>query len=133
MSSEEEVSSQQLNGGRKPIKKGKKGTSKVHKMISSTYQKQKCDFYNRGSCNKGSHCTFSHSFVPDVAKVICCQSRKYANSSSATLVPKAQDAPTLIILKDIPANSFTSKTAACRPKSVGFLTTRQTKNFSNNF
>ena len=51
------------------IKKKKKNKKKVHKMLSSTYKKKKCEFYNRGSCSKGTQCTFSHNFIPDVAKV----------------------------------------------------------------
>lgn len=61
--------SQELNLGRKYIKKSKLNKKKPHKIISSTYKKKRCEFYNKGSCNKGSQCTFSHSFIPDVAKV----------------------------------------------------------------
>lgn len=38
-------------------------------MLSTTYKKKKCEFYNRGSCTKGSQCTYDHNFIPDVAKV----------------------------------------------------------------
>lgn len=53
----------------KYIKKMKTYRKKSHKMISSTYKKKRCEFYNIGLCTKGSLCTKSHSFIPDIAKV----------------------------------------------------------------
>lgn len=55
-------------------------------MISSTYKKKKCEFYNRGSCGKGAQCTFSHNFIPDAAKRIC----KFYLSGSCS---KGEDCP----------------------------------------
>lgn len=53
----------------KYIKKMKTYRKNGHKMISSTLKKKKCEFYNLGNCTKGSLCTLSHSFIPDIAKV----------------------------------------------------------------
>ena len=70
MGSEEEFDGEeQQHSGRKIIKKGKRGSKKTHKMISSTYQTKKCEFFNKGSCHKGALCTYSHNFTPEVAKV----------------------------------------------------------------
>ena len=74
LSSEEDFNnsgdeSQEMIPGKKNIKKSKPGNKKMQKLISSTYKKKRCEFYNKGACTKGSQCTFSHSFIPDVAKV----------------------------------------------------------------
>lgn len=53
----------------KYIKKLKTYKKKGHKMISSTLKKKRCEFYNTGTCTKGSLCKASHSFIPDIAKV----------------------------------------------------------------
>ena len=45
-------SEEQQHSGKKPIKKGRR-EKKTHKMISSSYQTKKCEFFNRGSCHKG--------------------------------------------------------------------------------
>lgn len=61
--------SQEALGAGKYIKKMKTYKKKGHKMISSTLKKRRCEFYNAGTCTKGSLCKASHSFIPDIAKV----------------------------------------------------------------
>ena len=31
--------------------------------------RKKCENYNKGNCQEGRQCLFSHSFIPDIAKV----------------------------------------------------------------
>lgn len=38
-------------------------------FVSSTYRKEKCDFFNKGACLKGDECTYSHDFEPDTVRV----------------------------------------------------------------
>lgn len=78
-SKDEEVSNE-LNH-KKGIQKNKGKKKKIDKMISSTFRTKKCEFYNRGSCKKGSECPFSHRFVPEVSKVQISLFRKFVSSS----------------------------------------------------
>ena len=103
------------------IKKKKKNHKKVHKMLSSTYKKKKCEFYNRGSCSKGAHCTFSHNFIPDVAKVNNIKRRKYVNFTCLVHAQKEKNACIPTTLKDIHANFTTFNRLARRDKIVDFL------------
>jgi hypothetical protein len=68
LDAEEEVSDfEQDNGKKTKIKKRSRRGKKSKKegkgsFISSTYRKERCEFYNKGNCIKGNLCTYSHDF-----------------------------------------------------------------------
>lgn len=92
--------------GRKYIKKSKTGKKKVQKIISSTYKKKKCDFYNKGACKKGSQCPFSHSFIPDVAKVLFRLLKKICKFFLSDSCNKGEECPYSHNTKRYPCKFF---------------------------
>lgn len=40
-----------------------------NKLHITNRNKKFCERYNSGKCSKGRYCRFSHSYVPDIAKV----------------------------------------------------------------
>lgn len=102
--------------------KNKKNNKKLKKILSTTYKTKKCEFYNRGNCQKGKDCTFSHNFIPDHGKVsIYLIRRNYANIFLVETVRRVNNALILIIPRDIHANfSISCKIVTTMMRTVDF-------------
>ena len=96
----------------KYIKKMKTLSKKNHKTNSSHNKKSRCEFYNVGLCRKGTLCTSSHSFIPDVAKVPLLSFRKSVRHLLGRAVIVAIAARTPTTQKDTPASISISVSTA---------------------
>ena len=86
----------------------KKIKKKHKKSLSATYKTKKCEYYNRGNCNKGHNCTFNHNFIPDCSKVTYyLTGRNCANIFLRVSVKLVNSVPFHTTLRGIPVSIIT--------------------------
>lgn len=68
-------------------------------------RKKRCPLFDQGKCRNGGLCSFSHSFIPDIAKVVLFLFRNNVKILGSTLAKKANFAHFLTIFQDSLANS----------------------------
>lgn len=95
---------------------------KSQEMGSVPSRKKKCPQFDKGMCPNGALCSYSHSFIPDIAKVDVFIFRNNVKIMASTCAKKGSFALFLTISQDSLANNSLFSETVAEVGHANFLT-----------